>query len=124
MPAGSRIALQHLSQRMAGATWSTASKFRRDHRAHFRHAGHEVGLLVTHWKRGLPMLVFRDATAGAETYAATRFLIAEPAGDVITLDFNRAHNPPCAFTDFAICPLPPPENRLPFAIRAGERKLD
>jgi uncharacterized protein (DUF1684 family) len=51
-------------------------------------------------------------------------LIGEPLGDTITLDFNRAHNPPCAFTDFAICPLPPRENRLSFPIRAGERKLD
>ena len=94
------------------------------HRAHFHHAGHDVSLLVTHWKGASPMLVFRDATAGAETYGAARFLIAEPQGDTITLDFNRAYNPPCAFTDFAICPLPPPENRLPFAIRAGERKPD
>ncbi|MBI1172049.1 DUF1684 domain-containing protein [bacterium] len=94
------------------------------HRAHFQHAGQEVTLLATHWKGDRPMLVFRDATAGAETYAASRYLIGEPAGDRITLDFNRAYNPPCAFTDFAICPLPPPQNRLPFAIRAGERKLD
>jgi uncharacterized protein (DUF1684 family) len=70
------------------------------------------------------MFVIRDATAGSETYAASRFLIGDPAGDTITLDFNRAHNPPCAFTDFAICPLPPRENRLSFPIRAGERKLD
>ncbi len=90
------------------------------HRAHFSLDGQQVTLLATHWNAGKPMFVIRDATAGHETYAASRFLIGEPSGDLITLDFNRAHNPPCAFTDFAICPLPPPENRLPFAILAGE----
>ena len=90
------------------------------HRAHFTHLGHDVTLLATHWKADQPMFVIRDATSGQETYAASRFLIGEPDGTHITLDFNRAHNPPCAFTDFAICPLPPRENRLPFAIRAGE----
>jgi uncharacterized protein (DUF1684 family) len=92
------------------------------HRAHFSHGGVEVTLLATHWKAGKPMFVIRDATSGVTTYAASRFLIGEPQGDTILLDFNRAHNPPCAFTDFAICPLPPPENCLPFPIRAGERK--
>ena len=92
------------------------------HRAHFSHDGAPVTLLATHWKAGKPMFVIRDATSGGETYAASRFLIGEPEGDTITLDFNRAHNPPCAFTDFAICPLPPRENCMAFAIRAGERK--
>jgi hypothetical protein len=109
---------QLVDQKGAGATEVTLT-----HRAHFMHDGQAVTLLATHWKAGKPMFVIRDATAGDETYAASRFLIGEPAGDVITLDFNRAHNPPCAFTDFAICPLPPRENRLSFAIRAGERKL-
>ena len=109
---------QLVDQKGAGATQVTLT-----HRAHFTHEGQDVTLLATHWKAGKPMFVIRDATAGAETYAASRFLIAEPAGETITLDFNRAHNPPCAFSDFAICPLPPRENRLPFAIRAGERKL-
>lgn len=90
------------------------------HVARFSHAGHAVTLLPTHQKAGQPMFVIRDATSGHETYAASRFLIAEPVGDNIVLDFNRAHTPPCGFTDFAICPLPPPENRLPFAVRAGE----
>lgn len=93
------------------------------HTAHFTHDGHAVTLLATHWKAGKPMFVIRDATSGRETYGASRFLIGEDATDSeITLDFNRAFNPPCAFTDFAICPLPPRENILPFAIRAGELK--
>lgn len=90
------------------------------HLARFAHDGAEVGLLPTHWKDGKPMFVIRDATSGRETYGASRFLIGEVAGDRVLLDFNRLHNPPCAFTEHAICPLPPPENRLAFAIRAGE----
>jgi uncharacterized protein (DUF1684 family) len=66
--------------------------------------------------------VISDATSGKETYAAARFIYAERAKDgKIVLDFNRAENPPCAFTPFATCPLPPKENRLPFAVTAGER---
>ncbi|WP_333815713.1 DUF1684 domain-containing protein [Tabrizicola sp.] len=90
------------------------------HRATFQHQGKTVTLTPTHWKSGKPMFVFRDATAG-ETYPACRFLFGEdPSGTEITLDFNRAISPPCAFTDFAICPLPPPGNILPFRIEAGE----
>ena len=90
------------------------------HRAAFTHQGREFVLTPTHWKAGKPMFVFRDATAG-ETYAACRFLFGEDATETaITLDFNRAFTPPCGFTDFAICPLPPPGNILPFRIEAGE----
>ncbi len=90
------------------------------HRATFQHQGKAVTLTPTHWKSGKPMFVFRDATAG-ETYPACRFLFGEdPTESEITLDFNRAISPPCAFTDFAICPLPPPGNILPFRIEAGE----
>ena len=109
---------QSVDQKGAGPTEVTLT-----HRAHFTHDDQQITLLATHWKAGKPMFVIRDATSGAETYPAGRFLIGEPQGDHITLDFNRAHNPPCAFTDLAICPLPPRENRMPFAIRAGERKL-
>jgi uncharacterized protein len=91
------------------------------HRALFQIEGHQIALSPTHTKGGKPMFVIRDATSGAETYAAARFLFGEDiARGRITLDFNRAHNPPCAFTDLAICPLPPPGNVLPFAVRAGE----
>jgi hypothetical protein len=90
------------------------------HRASFPYQGRTVTLTPTHWKSGKPMFVFRDATAG-ETYPACRFLIGEEASDTeITLDFNRAFTPPCGFTDFAICPLPPPGNILPFRVEAGE----
>ena len=67
--------------------------------------------------------VFTDLTAGTETYEASRFLYAEKAKDgKVRLDFNRAQNPPCAFTPFATCPLPPKQNALPVRVTAGEKK--
>lgn len=83
--------------------------------------GHELALVPTHWKAGQPMFVIRDATSGRETYGASRFLMGEDmTDDAITLDFNRAFTPPCGFTPFAICPLPPRQNILPFRVEAGE----
>ncbi|MDN3025821.1 DUF1684 domain-containing protein [Streptomyces sp. S.PB5] len=69
------------------------------------------------------MVLFTDKTSGVTTYAANRSLqIAAPdAEGRVTLDFNRAGNLPCAYTDLATCPLPPAENRLPVAVEAGER---
>jgi len=65
--------------------------------------------------------IFRDGTSGKETYGAGRFLYSElPAGGKVVLDFNRAYNPPCAFTPYATCPLPPEQNRLAVRIEAGE----
>jgi len=72
--------------------------------------------------------VIADRTSGKETYGAARFFYAAlPAGGLthpgrVVLDFNKAYNPPCAFTPFATCPLAPPENRLDLAITAGEKK--
>jgi hypothetical protein len=68
-------------------------------------------------------LVFGDATNGEGTYGGGRFLTADPpdsAGTVV-LDFNRATNPPCAFTPYATCPIPPRENVLPVPVTAGEK---
>lgn len=66
--------------------------------------------------------IFKDATSGRATYPAGRFLYAAPpAGGTVVLDFNRAYNPPCAFTPYATCPLPPPQNRLTVAVEAGEK---
>jgi uncharacterized protein (DUF1684 family) len=69
------------------------------------------------------MVLFTDATSGVTTYAANRSLrIPPPTVDGrVRLDFNRATNLPCAYTDLATCPLPPAENRLPVAIEAGEQ---
>jgi hypothetical protein len=67
--------------------------------------------------------IFRDETAGKETYGAGRFLYSEmPRDGHVVLDFNKAYNPPCSFTPYATCPLPPPENRLAVRIEAGEKK--
>jgi len=67
-------------------------------------------------------VVFADRTSGRETYGAARFLYIDPPKDgKVTLDFNKAYNPPCAFTPFATCPLAPPENRLDLRVTAGEK---
>ncbi len=67
--------------------------------------------------------VISDATSGTETYSAARFVYADPPKDgKLVLDFNRAVNPPCAFTPFATCPLPPKENQLTLSVTAGEKK--
>lgn len=69
------------------------------------------------------LLIFADRSNGRETYGAGRYLSAPwpDADGQVHLDFNRAHHPPCAYTAFATCPLPPPENRLDLWLRAGER---
>ncbi len=69
------------------------------------------------------MIVFADGTTGDTTYPAGRYLAADLPGEDGTtiLDFNRAYNPPCVFTEFATCPLATPRNRLPVAVEAGER---
>lgn len=67
-------------------------------------------------------ILFKDSTAGKTTYGAGRFLYADlPKDGKVVLDFNRAENPPCAFTLYATCPLPPKQNFLPIAIDAGEK---
>ncbi|HYZ84946.1 MAG TPA: DUF1684 domain-containing protein [Bryobacteraceae bacterium] len=90
--------------------------------AEFQHNGQTIKLQAT-IDTGDLFFVFRDATAGKTTYPAARFLKAKvPTGDHVTLDFNKAYNPPCVFTAYATCPLPLPQNRLSFPIEAGERK--
>lgn len=65
--------------------------------------------------------IFADATSGQQTYGLARFLYADPPQNGrITLDFNRAYNPPCAFNAHSTCPLPPEGNRLTLPITAGE----
>ena len=71
---------------------------------------------------GKLFFVFKDATSGHGTYPAGRFVYAEPPKDgKVILDFNRSYNPPCAFTTFATCPLPPKSNVMDIAIEAGEK---
>lgn len=66
--------------------------------------------------------IFRDLTTGKTTYPAGRYLYSDlPKEGRVTLDFNQAISPPCAFTRFATCPLPPKQNHLKLAIEAGEK---
>jgi len=68
-------------------------------------------------------IMFGDPTNGKQTYGAGRFMYVKPPVDGKTiLDFNKSYNPPCAFSHYATCPLPPTQNKLPFAITAGEYK--
>jgi uncharacterized protein (DUF1684 family) len=74
-------------------------------------------------KDGKLFFVFRDTTSGKYTYGLGRFLSTElPKDGIVQLDFNKAVNPPCAFTNFATCPIPTKENILTLAIEAGELK--
>jgi hypothetical protein len=73
-------------------------------------------------ERGTYFLVFGDETNGMETYDGGRFLDFKiDTGNQAVLDFNHAYNPPCAFTAFATCPLPPTQNRFLFRLEAGEK---
>lgn len=71
-------------------------------------------------------VIFADATNGVETYGAGRFLYVDRPGKdgKAIIDFNKAHNPPCAFSKFATCPLPPAQNRLLVKVTAGEKKYE
>lgn len=91
----------------------------------FRREGQECRLLALHDRSaGDLFLLFRDGTSGRETYGPGRFLhVPLPDAQGRTrLDFNRAYNPPCAFTEHATCPRPPAENTLRLRVTAGERR--
>jgi hypothetical protein len=90
---------------------------------HFKLNGQDVQLtdLGGDPTKGL-FIVFNDLTSKSETYPGGRFLETDPVtSGTVVLDFNRAHNPPCAVTPYATCPLAPKENRLAIAIPAGEK---
>ena len=70
-------------------------------------------------------VIFRDATSGEETYGSGRFLYTDlPVDGEVVVDFNKAYNPPCAFSPYTTCPLPPLQNELDVPVRAGEKKYD
>lgn len=80
--------------------------------------------LVAHEDGASVLVVFADATTGDTTYSVGRFLRVRPgATGICTLDFNRAYLPPCAFSYHFSCPIPPAQNRLAWAIEAGERSV-
>jgi uncharacterized protein (DUF1684 family) len=88
----------------------------------FQLDGREFSLLAFEQEDGSLFTMFLDQTSGKECYAAGRYLVIDsPQDGVVEIDFNRAYNPPCAFTDFATCPVPPFQNRLDVTILAGER---
>lgn len=89
----------------------------------FTHDGVDYSVSAFQEGRAL-LLVFSDATSGTSTYSVGRFLMCAPNADgTITLDFNRAYLPPCAFNYNFNCPMPPEENRFSFAIEAGEKNV-
>lgn len=90
----------------------------------FEKDGHEWRLDAILEEPGAEELfvMFADATSGKETYGAGRFMYPKlPENGRVQLDFNKAYNPPCAFNDFATCPLPPFQNRLALPVTAGEK---
>jgi uncharacterized protein (DUF1684 family) len=108
-----------------GTTKDIATEVEVTHKAVFQHDGKTYELIATHGTPDSPQFVIRDPTSRDSTYPASRFLFGEDVtATTIVLDFNKAINPPCAFTDHAVCPLPPPENILPFRIEAGEKRLE
>ena len=90
----------------------------------FSRDGHDVRLQAIDEGDGRLFLVFGDQTNGKVTYGGGRFVYADapkPGEKTVTVDFNQAYNPPCVFTPYATCPLPPKGNKLPFPIEAGEK---
>ncbi|MDH5824262.1 DUF1684 domain-containing protein [Luteimonas sp. RD2P54] len=89
----------------------------------FERDGQQYRLEALEGGEGALFLILADRTNGQGSYGAGRYLYtdAPDAQGNVTLDFNRAYNPPCAFTAHATCPLPPPENRLDLRITAGEK---
>ncbi|MEZ0609831.1 DUF1684 domain-containing protein [Fibrella sp. WM1] len=91
--------------------------------ANFTLNGQSCRLLVLKFDGNLTVL-FQDATSAKETYGGGRYIDIEPntvADNQVVLDFNTAYNPYCAYNPNYACPLPPPENKLPVAVKAGER---
>ncbi len=109
---------------MVGTTKQIDTEVEATHKAVFAIDGQRYELIATHGTPTAPQFVIRDLTSRDSTYPAARFVYGEDVTDTtIVLDFNKAINPPCAFTEFAVCPLPPPENVLPIRIEAGEKRL-
>jgi uncharacterized protein len=92
---------------------------------HFEIGGTAYRLDVLEGGESTYFVMFNDDTNRAETYEAGRYMYVdhEDRNRRIILDFNRAYNPPCAFTPYATCPYPPPQNRLDRSIEAGEKRL-
>lgn len=111
-------------QLTVGTTKDIDTEVEATHKAVFTVDGKRYELIATHGTPESPQFVIKDLTSRDVTYPASRFVFGEDVTDSsIVLDFNKAINPPCAFTEHAVCPLPPPENVLPIRIEAGEKRL-
>lgn len=92
----------------------------------FAYQGHNYRLRPIYEGKGdkkTLFFLFKDATNRLNTYQAGRMLNTPlPGNGVVDLDFNRSYNPPCTYTPYATCPLPPKQNALPFAVEAGEKR--
>ncbi|MBJ6986883.1 MULTISPECIES: DUF1684 domain-containing protein [unclassified Devosia] len=118
------VALEEAKNLSISTSKAIPTEVQATHKAVFDRDGVTYELLATHGTKESPQFVIRDLTSRDSTYGACRFVFGENVSEnSIVLDFNKALNPPCAFTDFAVCPLPPAENVLPIRIEAGEKRL-
>ena len=117
IPGGKSVGFEHLKEEGVARDEVVPGEIR------FSHDGQDYNIAA--FKAGPALqLVFADATNGDSTYSVGRFLFLAPHPDgSITLDFNYAILPPCAFSYAFNCPLPPAQNRFPFAIEAGEKNV-
>ena len=117
IPGGKSVGFEHLKEEGVARDEVVPGEIR------FTHDGEDYNIAAFKAGRAL-QLVFADATNGDSTYSVGRFLFLAPNPDgSITLDFNYAILPPCAFSYAFNCPLPPAQNRFPFAIEAGEKNV-
>lgn len=117
IPGGKSVGFEHLKEEGVARDEVVPGEIR------FTHDGQDYNIAAFKAGRAL-QLVFADATNGDSTYSVGRFLFLAPNPDgSITLDFNYAILPPCAFSYAFNCPLPPAQNRFPFAIEAGEKNV-
>jgi len=117
IPGGKSVGFEHLKEEGVARDEVVPGEIR------FSHDGQDYDIAAFKAGRAL-QLVFADATNGDSTYSVGRFLFLAPHPDgSITLDFNYAILPPCAFSYAFNCPLPPAQNRFPFAIEAGEKNV-
>jgi uncharacterized protein (DUF1684 family) len=116
-PAGAMIEIMDITGSLSQDATPGSVAFERDG------ATWRIAALPGDEEDGSLWLIFGDATNGTETYGGGRFLYTGPVGDdgTVVVDFNLAYNPPCVFSPYATCPLPPAQNKLELRIEAGEK---
>lgn len=102
-----------------------STKYRIDGVVEITHKGKPYTLIAFDGGNDRYFITFTDVTSGNLTYPGGRFLYVDKTieGENVIVDFNQAYNPPCAFTDYATCPIPPLQNHLDFQILSGEKKV-